>query len=452
MEIIVEDISSYIKDVAKVPKALAIIRDVCRARPVGYQFMPRYKKGYWDGYISLMHSMNKFPTGLLWLVSKRLQVEGFHLTFTLTSAYPEYLEETIKPDMLFGVTLRDYQLEAIRKLLDRKRGIAKMATNAGKTEVMAGIIRALCTPKTMVIVNRKELLHQTADRFSKRLGIEIGKIGDGIWQPGTVTVAMIQTLYSKMKEPWTNNQLLMLDEAHHTSSDRTMDVVNKISGAYRFGFSGTPLKHEVLADMKLVSATGRLLCEVTNSQLIEQGFSATPYVHLTTITNGAEDTFDAKYQQAYKDMIVDNEYRNLLVADKAKISEGIVLVLVNQISHGHILNKLIPGSLFVHGSHDSEYRFGILEKMREGGRGVFIASPIFDEGVDVPAIDTIILACGGKSHIKLLQRIGRGMRKKGNGNVLTIHDFIDDTNKYLLKHSEERIDTYVAEGFETILD
>jgi superfamily II DNA or RNA helicase len=354
--------------------------------------------------------------------------------------------------MLNGITLRDYQLEAILKLLDHKRGVAKMATNAGKTEVMAGIIKALGVPNTLIIVSSKELLHQTADRFETRLGIKVGKIGDGLWQPEIVTVAMVQTLYSRLENVWLENQLLMVDECHHASSNRMLDVLNKISGPYRFGFSGTPLKHEVLADMKLISATGRLLCEVTNSQLIEQGFSATPYVHLTTITNGAEDKFDAKYQQAYKDMIVDNEYRNLLVADKAKISEGIVLVLVNQISHGHILNKLIPGSVFVHGSHDTEYRSGILEKMRSGGKGVFIASPIFDEGVDVPAIDTIILACGGKSHIKLLQRIGRGMRKKGNGNVLMIHDFIDDTNKYLLKHSEERIDTYVAEGFETILD
>jgi len=453
MEIIVEDISSYVKDVANAPKALAVIRDTCRARPSGYRFMKKYKMGVWDGYISLMQSLNRFPTGLLWMVSKRLQAEGFHLTFTINSKYIDYSEESIKPDILQGVTLRDYQTDAISKLLSRKRGIAKMATNAGKTEVMAGIIKVLGIPNTLVIVNRKELLHQTADRFETRLGIKVGKIGDGIWQPETVTVAMIQTLYSKLQNTWMGNQLLMVDECHHTSSDKTLDIINKISGAYRYGFSGTPLKHEVLADMKLVSATGRLLFEVTNSQLIDAGYSATPVVYVTTITNDVDDMYDADYQKAYKEMIVGNDHRNFLVADKAKASEGVVLIIVNLINHGHTLNKLIPGSLFVHGSHDSEYRIGVLEKMRSGAPGIYIASPIFDEGVDVPAIDTIILACGGKSHIKLLQRIGRGMRKKSsNGNVLTIHDFIDDTNKYLLKHSEERIDTYVAEGFETILD
>jgi superfamily II DNA or RNA helicase len=81
--------------------------------------------------------------------------------------------------------------------------------------------------------------------------------------------------------------------------------------------------------------------------------------------------------------------------------------------------------------------------------GVFIASPIFDEGIDVPRVDTVILACGGKSYVKLLQRIGRGMRKKDDGkNELIIIDFIDDTNKYLLKHSDRRIKTYVSEGFD----
>lgn len=452
MEIIVEDISSYIADITHVPRALAMVRDVCRARPSGYQFMPGYRRGSWDGYISLMRSTTRFPTGLLWFVADRLQKAGFALEYNIKSVYAPYNAGDINDNMLYGVTLRDYQLIAIRTLLEKRRGIAKMATNSGKTEVMAGIIKALGFPKTTVIVNRKELLHQTADRFEQRLGITIGKIGDGLWQPADVTVAMIQTLHSKLKHGLPNNQLLMIDECHHTSSDTTLDIINSICGAYRFGFSGTPLKHDLLSDMKLIAATGRLQVEVTNADLIDKGYSARPIVHITTITNDNDDMYIADYQTAYKELIVDNEHRNIVIAHQAKHAAGVVLILVNQITHGKRLLDLIPDSVFVSGIDETSYRQGVLSVMRAANRGVFIASPIFDEGVDIPAIDTVILACGGKSHVKLLQRIGRGLRKKDNGNnVLHVYDFIDDTNKHLLHHSEARIDTYVAEGFETRL-
>ena len=354
--------------------------------------------------------------------------------------------------MLTGVTLRDYQVDAIKKLLSRKRGIAKMATNAGKTEIMAGVIKALGIPRTLVLVHRKELMYQTAERFCKRLGISIGVMGDGAWQPEVVSVAMIQTLYSKMDQPWLGNHLVMIDECHHGSSDSVLDVMNRISGAYRFGFSGTPLKHDVLADLKLIGATGRVLVDVTNADLIEQGYSAVPKVHIVTITDSTGDLYEEDFQTAYKAAIVNNYYRNAIIAEIASKATGVVLVIVNQIVHGNILQELIPGSVFVNGGDVTEFRQGVLEIMRSAKKGVFIASPIFDEGIDVPAVDTVILACGGKSHVKLLQRIGRGLRRKENGNMLTIYDFIDDVNKYLLLHSERRIDTYVAEGFETILE
>jgi len=62
-------------------------------------------------------------------------------------------------------------------------------------------------------------------------------------------------------------------------------------------------------------------------------------------------------------------------------------------------------------------------------------------------VDVLVLAGGGKSYVKLLQRVGRGMRKKAGDNRIVIVDFIDDTNDYLLSHSEERIETYTQEGF-----
>lgn len=454
MDIMVGDIYSIIPDIVGNSAALATIRQICRARPNGYRYMPKFRAGFWDGYISLMQSINVFPSGLLGIILPELDRLGCEYRL-VTNRMPPY--QTVTPDFLQGVTLRDYQVEAANELLKCQHGVAKMATNSGKTEVMAAIIKALYIPNTLVLLHRKELLYQTAERFSQRLGIECGLIGDGSWEPKMVTIAMIQTLSDRIHRPdvdmdWLQrNVLLMVDECHHASSAQMMDVLSEVPGCYRFGFSGTPLKHDMLSDLKLAAFTGTVVYDVDNAYLVNTGYSARPIIKLITLEQDSyEDYTELSYQEAYTKFIVNNDIRNDWIAEMAKQSSGVVLILVNRLDHGKAIAQRLPGSVFVTGRDTTEYRQKIIQSMREGS-GIFIATPIFDEGVDIPSIDTIILAAGGNGYVKLLQRIGRGMRKKGSDNVLRVVDFIDDTNEYLLQHSAERIDTYVTEQFETEL-
>lgn len=454
MEIIVGDVYSYISNPRKHLNALPLIREVCRARPDGYQFMKKYRKGRWDGYISLMHSFHEFPTGLLDPVVDYLRSKGYTVDLVQQERFPF---SPVEPDFLNGITLRDYQIEAANELLSAGRGVAKMATNSGKTEVMAAIIKALNFPKTLVVLHRKELLHQTAQRFEDRLGIRVGKIGDNEWDLEDVTIAMVQTLSSRDGHwKFSDNNLLMIDECHLASSNQMLDAIRKIPGQYRFGFSGTPLKHDVLSDMKLISITGDIVYEIRNEFLIDEGYSAEPIVRIYTIEDHDKDNWELPYSEAYKKLIVENETRNnkiSIIAEQAYARSKIVLILVSHIKHGKILfEKIHPeGTIFVNGRDTSAYRESVLDLMKKVHKGIFIASPIFDEGIDVPGVDMVILACGGKSHVKLLQRIGRGLRRKEGRNVLDVIDFIDDSNKYLLRHSEDRIDTYVDERFTTKL-
>lgn len=446
MNILVGDISSRMD--SPNPQALAVIRNVCKARPARYMFMPKFRAGLWDGYISVMTSFSTFPTGMLSRVVDGLEAKGYHIQLI----HKTDIESTkpVTADILVGITLRDYQVEAANIMIDHRRGILKMATNGGKTEVMAAIIKTLdCN--TVVMVHRKELMYQTAERFTKRGIQDVGMIGDGIYNPRKVTVAMVQTLANKMhKKDFVNNKLLFVDEAHHLSSDQMMNVFNAIPGPYRFGVSGTPLKYDVLCDLKLIASTGDIVYELSNEYLIESGHSAVPTIYIKTIESTDDEIWKLPYAEAYEQCIVNNHMRNAFISDFANIQEGIVLILINRIEHGRTLQSLIPGSVFVSGHDSTEYRQETLEDMRTQ-HGVYIASPIFDEGIDVPNIDTLIIAGGGRSYGKLLQRIGRGMRKKEGLNQLVVLDFIDDTNKYLIDHSNERIDTYVAEGFATKL-
>lgn len=430
-------------------RVLGIVRNVCRARPKGFQFMPKFRERRWDGYISLMNG-SLFPTGLLTPVTNKLRKHGYTVDLVWNTHYWKPTFSEIPPDLFGSITLRPYQLHAAHKLLKAKRGVAKMATNAGKTEVMAALAWAI-GGQALVVVHRKELLYQTAERFQERLGVPIGTIGDGVkknWQ--YLTVAMIQTLSNIIDEPYvqehlSDNVILMVDECHNASSDQMMDTLHKVPGQYRFGFSGTPLKYDDLSDLKLISITGRIQVDVTNEDLIDKGYSAEPRVHIHVVES--KEGWELEYHDAYDGLIVNNPARNEVVKQVAEDAAGVVLIIVERIAHGQLLNDMIPTAVFVHGSDPTDYRQGVLDTMRKGDEGIFIATSIFDQGVDVPSVRTLIIAAGGKSHIKTLQRVGRGLRKKAGDNVLHVHDFLDDTNKHLFRQSGERISIYEREGF-----
>jgi superfamily II DNA or RNA helicase len=443
MKIIVNDINCSVEDLMVLP----LVRQICRARPEGYYFMQKYKSGRWDGYISLMTSFRTFPIGFLGMVIDGLKSAGLHVEVVDNRKALEFRGD-FDAYCLQGIELRNYQMEAIRTLTSNMNGVARMATNSGKTEVMAGIIWALNYPRTLIVLHRKELMYQTAERLQERLKISSDLIGDGWFSAGNVTIAMIQTLSGKFKaKDWQTNQLLMVDECHHMSSNQMLDVLKKVPGAYRFGFSGTPLKYDVLSDMKLMSVTGDILYTISNKFMIEEGYSAVPTVQIHVVEGTSDEEWKMEYHDAYEKFIVENEVRNKIISDVASASTGVTLILVNEIKHGEILQKMIPNSIMVDGGDSTEFRRSVLEMMRNQTAGVYISSPILDEGVDVPAMNIVILAGGGKSHVKLLQRIGRGLRKKDGDNILFVHDFLDDTNMHLFSHSEARIETYVKEGF-----
>ena len=444
MDIISEDRYSTLTDMS----ALPIVRNLCRARPEGFYHMPKYKSGMWDGYISLMKGLKQFPTGLVPIIVQALEDSGRHVNLVDKTEKLNFRE--VKEDSLNSITLRDYQVDAANKMVQQGRGIASMATNSGKTEVMAAILWAFHLPESIIIVHRKELMYQTARRLEKRLGCKVGIYGDGVKSKRNITVAMIQTL-SKANINFSSNKIVMVDECHHISSNQMMDVLFTIPGTYRYGFSGTPLKYDDLSDMKLMAATGKILYETSNKFLISEGYSAVPTVKIHVVESIDLGEWELDYQTAYDNLIVNNKVRNKIIASVALESKGIVLILVSRIEHGKLLQSLIPDSVFVSGEDEAVYRNSVLDNMREGNSCVYIATPIYDEGIDVPNVDTIILAAGGKSHIKLLQRIGRGLRKKENENILIVHDFLDDTNMHLFVHSEERINTYDEQEFTTCI-
>jgi len=128
-----------------------------------------------------------------------------------------------------------------------------------------------------------------------------------------------------------------------------------------------------------------------------------------------------------------------------------VLVLVQKIGHGELLEKLaLKAGLivkFLNGKSSSDIRRGAITLLKQNKVDAIIATVIFDEGIDIPEIRTIILAGGGKSPIKNLQRLGRGLRKTDGKNEVEIVDFYDRGTRWLLSHSRERKNLWENQGF-----
>ena len=448
-------------------KILAKIRSICRARPEGFQFMPKYRSGSWDGHISLMHSLRYMPTGMLPIIVETLEADGMKCVYDasqVTRILP--IEDPIS-SCLYGITLRDYQVKAVESLLKHQRGIAKMATNAGKTAVFAALIMQLECRDAIVVVQSKDLLYQTQKRLAEYLDRSVGLVGDSHRDDDDICVATIQTLMSLRKrmhsskefsDSLSGNQILVADECHHISHNQTFDVLMDVPGWHRYGMSGTPLDRGALNDLKLIACTGPVVTEITNRDLIQAEWSATPIVHMVDYKSTCGDQWDSDYMEAYNACIVENDGRNQAVVDLAKslVDSGkSSLIIVTRIAHGKELFGMMDVSvptMFVNGSSAMDVRQMALSRLDSMSCAV-IATPIFDEGVDIPALDAVILACGGMSHIKLLQRIGRGLRSKSDGdNVMHVYDMLDDGNKYLLKHVDNRLDVYEAEGFQVVYD
>ncbi len=108
-----------------------------------------------------------------------------------------------------------------------------------------------------------------------------------------------------------------------------------------------------------------------------------------------------------------NNLRNDLIRQVVEELEGITLIIVTQINHGDMLQQLLPESTFVNGKEQLETRKQIIKDIKNRKIKNIIATTIYDEGVDLPSIDNLIIACGGKSEIKTIQRVGRGLRKEG---------------------------------------
>ncbi|MCK4777116.1 MAG: DEAD/DEAH box helicase [Actinomycetia bacterium] len=440
---------------AKISKELSF-------RPPGFQFTKPFQKGHWDGRIRMLKKNAMFPAGLAPRLQKCLTSLGYALTIRYTYPLPPtYQKENIQIIMKDGTKARGYQANAVIAAINKRRGIIKLPTAAGKTIIAGLIVRNLMKP-TIFLTHRKEILHQTYDRFLGEFGRNnVSRLGDGLkGRPRMITVGMIPTL-EKMKpkerfELLNEFEILIADEVHHAKSKSWGKVLNSCQATWRIGLSATPADGQAI--MPLEAVTGPIIFERKAKDLAEQGFLTVPEIVISRVMEPAiSDRYD--YQQAARMGIVENDRRNRRIILMAKVlienKKGPVIVFSTVLDHiQEMENWAIKKKLkyiVLTGKDSSKIRKNAIEKMKTGEIQLLFVSTIFDEGVDIPNIGSAIMAFVGRSKTKLIQRIGRGMRVSKGKDKLIVIDFWDDTCKVLLNQSKARKSIYKKEGYKMFI-
>lgn len=395
----------------------------------------------------------------------------------------QHFEKTDRYSMSDEFEYRDYQQDIIKVVAGDKdikgvdRGIIKVATGGGKTSIACAVIANIGISPTIFYVTSIDLLNQAKDeieRFVTENGepVEVGMVGGGHKIIKDITVMTVQTAVRALGGVWIkyddenfekddtdiedmreeiknlihNCKLMICDEVQHWAAE-TCQIISDASilCQYRYGFSATPWRDKG-DDILIDGCFGKCLADINASHLIRKGYLVKPNIYFWTISN-MRGIGKVPYQTLYKSAIVDNVERNDIIADLAEYfleKKRKILILVKQIEHGKILEEIIPGSTFLYGKTSKKKRKEHLALMRENKPRITIASVIFDEGIDCKPLDTLILAGGGKSPTRALQRIGRILRLfEGKTDAIAV-DFMDNC-QYLQSHSKKREKIYKSE-------
>jgi len=458
---------------------------VCSYLSPGYQFSVAYQNNMWDGRVRKFSRNDTFPSGLLNRIAKYLIKEGvpFEIEDRRRKMYVDE-DEVLRNIDEFNYILRPYQVDGLLKGVVNPYMIFWWATAAGKTVEFSALISAFKKknkfPNTLILVTSTDLASQHRKRMEDSMGKKIGLIEEGLFKPEEVTVAVINTLFNKAVKNKNreavkyleNVDYLIVDEIHHVIESNMMKrTIRKCKNTFaRHGFSGSPYSLTV-DDIELECVTGPPLSKVTLSQLIRGGWIARPKIYIVKYDAPA---FHGSYQGAYSSRIVRGKERNAAILhiamEEYENTKDSILILVRIIKHGLIIRDLLleshmdPGDLqYIHGSTPKIFRNEVKEALERRELRVVIASQIWNEGMDIPAVDILIKGDGGggkeinpeegKGIRSVIQQSGRVLRKPLDGHdvntkkehVVKIYDFDDNVHKDLHRHSRNRIRTFQME-------
>lgn len=445
--------------------------------PYAYH-VPAFKLGRWDGKVNYFNIGGTTYTNLLEDILPVLLDEGYEVDIedrrqAIKLEFPTITETHFshkvwpKGHPVEGepVVLRDYQVEIINQFLENPQCLQEIATGAGKTLVTAALSN-LMEPygRSIVIVPNKDLVIQTEADYIN-LGLDVGVyFGDRKEFGKTHTICTWQSLNSmekRFRDGESNLsivdfaedvQCVIVDEVHQAKAD----VLKKLlTGAFanipiRWGLTGTIPKED--ADkIGLTITLGQVVNKLAAAELQDMGVLAQCDVNVIQLQETAEYS---NYQEELTYLTTDKKRLDYMAGLISNISKsGNTLVLVDRIKAGEgLIERLPEDTVFISGSMKSKDRKEEYDEVSEAQNKIIIATyGVAAVGINIPRIFNLVLVEPGKSFVRVIQSIGRGIRKAQDKDSVQIWD-VTSSAKFSKRHLTQRKKFYKEAQYPFTID
>ena len=348
------------------------------------------------------------------------------------------------------IMLRDYQVEAINNFLNTPQSLQEIATGAGKTITTATLSHiAEAHGRTLVIVPNKSLVTQTEEDYIN-CGLDVGVyFGDRKELGKTHTICTWQSLNILDKKHKDGEVILSLaefldgvstvivDEVHQAKAEVLKNLLtrNLKNAPIRWGLTGT-IPKERFEFESIHASLGPVIGEISAKELQDKGVLSQCHVNVVQLI---DTVVHRDYQSELKYLVTDKNRIAYLSKLLNKIKQdGNTLILVDRISAGEMLQELIPNSVFVKGDVKLKDRKEAYDEINEGTNHVVIATyGVASVGINIHRIFNLVLIEPGKSFVRVIQSIGRGVRKAKDKDFVQIWD-LTSTCKFAKRHLTQR--------------
>ncbi len=424
--------------------------------------LPAVKLGRWDGRIAFFGLGGTTYLNLVDQILPILEEGGVYVDFEDQRKSHNFQFKAVDKNFLSGITwpsnhpcagqpivLRDYQVETINKFIENPQCIQEIATGAGKTIITAALCQ-LVEPygRTLTIVPNKSLVTQTEEDFlacNLDTGVyygdrkEIGRYNTiATWQSLNVLEKRSKDEHSaEFKEAMQGINTVIIDEVHMAKADV---LKRMLTGPFahcgiRWGLTGTVPKADY-EFMGIKCAIGDVINKIPAKELQEKGVLANCNVN---IVQTVETKMFSNYQEELKWLTTDDRRMSWIAKTIDSISTtGNTLILVDRISAGEMLEKKLPGSVFISGSTKNPDRKEHYDEVSTAKNKIIIATyGVASVGINIPRIFNLVLIEPGKSFVRVIQSIGRGIRKAKDKDHVEIWD-LTSSCKFAKRHLTQR--------------
>lgn len=435
----------------------------------GARYLPAVRLGRWDGKVSFFQLGGSTYINLLPEILEFLDQRGYDIDVEDTREYRTVFDfDQIDENSFSHITwpkghplegqpmaMRDYQVEIINRFFENPQSIQEVATGAGKTIVTAALSNAV-TPygRSIVIVPNKSLVTQTHKDYVN-MGLDVGVyFGDEKEFGRQHTICTWQSLNILLKN--TKNAetditigefledvvCVIVDEVHMAKADALKTLLTGVMAhiPIRWGLTGTIPKEEY-EWMSIKCALGNVVGSLKAATLQEAGHLSQCHVNVVQLVDHVEYN---NYQSELKYLLDTPERLDYIakLADTIKDS-GNTLILVDRVAAGQeLVKRLGDNAVFVSGATKAKDRQDEYDDVATATGKIIVATyGVAAVGINIPRIFNLVLVEPGKSFVRVIQSIGRGIRKAEDKDFVQIWD-ITSTCKFAKRHLTKRKQFY----------